>query len=174
MAPFKAYFGFKFKSASEVTNLNGWITSAPLPGSCAGALFCALVADKLGRKWSLLIFSLVFCLSAVLMSASPRGGSGIDLFLTGRVISGLGSGAASVIGTGYIAEIAPKSIRGGLAAMYNANTMLGVALGYWINFGCVEHIMNSRNAQWQVPMGVQALPGLALIAGLLVIPESPR
>ncbi|KAF2014992.1 general substrate transporter [Aaosphaeria arxii CBS 175.79] len=174
MVPFKTYFGFNTKSKAEVTNLNGWITSSLLLGSCVGALMCAPVTDRLGRKMSLAIFSLIFSLSAILMSANPRGSSGVAIFIAGRVISGLGSGAASVIGTGYIAEIAPKSIRGGLAAMYNANTMLGVALGYWINFGSIEHIPRTKNAQWQVPMGVQALPGILLVAGLLLIPESPR
>lgn len=174
MAPFKEYFGFGSLPKSEVTNLTGWITSSLLLGSCGGALICASITDKIGRKWSLLIFSLIFSLSAVLMSANPHGKAGIDMFIAGRVVSGLGSGAASVIGTGYIAEIAPKSIRGGLAAMYNANTMLGVALGYWINFGSIEHISNTENAQWQVPMSVQALPGVILILGLLIIPESPR
>ncbi|KAH6663703.1 putative hexose transport-related protein [Halenospora varia] len=159
---------------SAVTNLNGWITSSLLLGSCVGALMCAPVTDRLGRKVSLSIFAFIFSLAAILMSANPRGTHGVNMLIAGRVVSGLGSGAASVIGTGYIAEIAPKSIRGGLAAMYNANTMLGVALGYWINFGSIEHISSKKNAQWQVPMGVQALPGLILIAGLLLIPESPR
>lgn len=161
-------------STTGVSNITGWITSSLLLGSCVGALMCAPFNDRLGRKYSLALFSLVYCLAAILMSANPGGNGGIDEFLAGRVLSGLGSGAASVIGTSYIAEIAPKPIRGGLAAMYNANTMLGVAMGYWINYGSIENISKTKNAQWQVPMAMMILPGVILIVGLFFMPESPR
>lgn len=35
----------------------------------------------------------------------------------------------------YIAEIAPKAVRGLLGALFSTNIMLGVALGYWGNYG---------------------------------------
>ncbi|OAA66560.1 General substrate transporter [Niveomyces insectorum RCEF 264] len=174
MASFKSHFELKGLSTQAAANWTGWITSVLLLGSCCGSLICSPVTDRLGRRWSLALFTAIFVVSAILMSANPGGSGGRAEFLVGRILSGVGSGAASVIGTGYMAEISPKAIRGGLTALYNANTMLSVGLGYWINYGSLQHIKTGTNEQWQVPMGVQALPGVVLLVGLLFIPESPR
>ncbi|OAL51430.1 general substrate transporter [Pyrenochaeta sp. DS3sAY3a] len=174
MSSFKKHYGLSTMSKSALADWQGWITSILILGSFGGALISAPFTDRLGRKISLGIWTAIFALSAILMAVNPGGSSGRVQFLVGRFLSGFGSGAASVVGTGYIAEIAPKAIRGGLTATYNANTMLSVGLAYWINFGSLEHIEASRNAQWQMPMGVQALPGVILLVGLFFIPESPR
>ncbi|TEA16070.1 putative quinate permease [Colletotrichum sidae] len=174
MKSFKSHYGFQGMGTAELADWNGWITSVLILGSCLGSLTCAPFIERLGRKVSLFIFTILFVASAVLMAVNPGGSGGRIEFLVGRALSGYGSGAASVVGPGYIAEIAPQSIRGGLTALYNANTMLSVGLAYWINFGSLQNISDSRNAQWQVPMGVQALPGVILLVGLLFMPESPR
>ncbi|KAH8879049.1 putative transporter [Thozetella sp. PMI_491] len=172
MPTFAKKFGLDQMDSSAVADWSGWITSMLILGSCAGALVTAIVGDWLGRRYGLAASSAIFCVSAVLMTANPGGEAGRVEFLVGRFLSGFGSGAASVIGTGYIAEIAPKAIRGGLSALYNANTMLCVGLAYWINYGALSNI--AGDAEWQVPMAVQALPGVILLAGLFFIPNSPR
>ncbi|KAF0318848.1 solute carrier family 2 [Colletotrichum asianum] len=174
MKPFKSHFNLQDMNTADLANWNGWITSVLILGSCLGSLTCAPFIGRLGRRFSLVIFTILFVASAVLMTANPGGSGGRIEFIVGRALSGYGSGAASVVGPGYIAEIAPQSIRGGLTALYNANTMLSVGLAYWINFGSLQHISNTDNAQWQMPMAVQALPGVILLIGLLFMPESPR
>ncbi|CAG9984908.1 unnamed protein product [Clonostachys byssicola] len=174
MKPFKSYFQLNKMDESDLANWTGWITSILILGSGLGSITSAPVTDRLGRRVSLAFFSALFIASAVLMTANPGGSNGRIEFLVGRALSGYGSGAASVIGPGYIAEIAPQSIRGGLTALYNANTMLSVGLAYWINYGSLQNISDGTNTQWQVPMGVQALPGVILILGVFLIPESPR
>lgn len=174
MKTFKSHYDLDDMSMETLASWRGWITSILILGSCLGAFVCAPLNDRFGRKISLGFFTAIFSASAVLMAANPGGSGGRVEFLVGRTLSGLGSGAASVVGTGYIAEISPKAIRGGLSALYDANTMLSVGLAYWINFGSLQHISSDLNKQWQVPMGVQALPGVILIIGLAFIPESPR
>ncbi|KAH6951260.1 putative hexose transport-related protein [Ilyonectria sp. MPI-CAGE-AT-0026] len=174
MKTFKHHYELDTLSENALADWTGWITSILILGSCVGAFACAPITDRFGRKISLGIFTALFSISAVLMSANPGGSGGRAEFMVGRALSGFGSGAASVIGTGYIAEIAPKAIRGGLSALYNANTMLSVGLAYWINYGSLRHISSESNTQWQVPMAVQALPGVILLLGLALIPESPR
>ncbi|KAJ4245994.1 hypothetical protein NW762_013738 [Fusarium torreyae] len=174
MKPFKSQFGLDDMSDGQLADWKGWITSVLILGSGLGSLTCAPVTDRFGRRISLAFFSMLFVASAVLMTANPGHSNGRIEFLVGRVLSGYGSGAASVIGPGYIAEIAPQSIRGGLTALYNANTMLCVGLAYWINYGSLENISSHTNTQWQVPMAVQTLPGVILILGIFFLPESPR
>ncbi|KAI8245749.1 putative quinate permease [Colletotrichum sp. SAR 10_99] len=172
-SPFKKHFELSGMSEESLADWKAWITSMLILGSCVGSLVIAPINDKLGRKWSLGLSAFVYSVSAILMSANPGGAGGRAELLVGRFLSGAGSGAASVVGTNYMAEIAPSAIRGGLTASYNANTMLSVGLAYWINYGALLNLGGS-NAQWQVPMGVQALPGIILIVGLFFVPESPR
>ncbi|KAI8316746.1 putative quinate permease [Colletotrichum sp. SAR11_59] len=172
-SPFKKHFELSGMSEESLADWKAWITSMLILGSCVGSLIIAPVNNKLGRKWSLGLSAFVYSLSAILMSANPGGAGGRAELLVGRFLSGAGSGAASVVGMNYMAEIAPSAIRGGLTASYNANTMLSIGLAYWINYGALLNLGGS-NAQWQVPMGVQALPGIILIVGLFFVPESPR
>lgn len=174
MKPFEKHFGMDTMSKTAISNLEGWITSCLLLGSCAGALVAGPLSEKFGRKVTLQISSVSYIIAAILMTVGPRGSGGIVMLIVGRVLSGASSGAASVAGTTYLAEISPKVIRGGLSALYNANTMFGVSLGYWINYGSLLHISSLSNAQWQVPMAMQTLPGLILVCGLIALPESPR
>ncbi|KAH9985274.1 putative hexose transport-related protein [Xylariaceae sp. FL0662B] len=163
MKPFQKHFGLNHLSTSAKADWTGWLTSVLILGCCGGALVCSPFTDKLGRKWSLALWTVILVLSAVLMTANPGGDGGRAEFLVGRTLSGFGAGAASIAGTGYMAEISPKAIRGGLTALYNANTMLCVGLAYWVNYGSLQHISSDRDAQWQVPMAVQALPGVILL-----------
>jgi SP family sugar:H+ symporter-like MFS transporter len=52
----------------------------------------------------------------------------------------------------FLAEIAPKAIRGLLGAFMGINIMLGVALGYWMNYVSILHIPASSNWQWRFPV----------------------
>ena len=70
----------------------------------------------------------------------------------GRAMQGFASGTGSVTGTLYLAEIAPSAIRGVLGAFFGTNIMLGVALGYWVNYICILHIKATSHWQWRVPV----------------------
>ncbi|KAF4909073.1 putative quinate permease [Colletotrichum viniferum] len=172
-SPFKKHFELSGMSEESLADWKAWITSMLILGSGVGSLIIAPINDKLGRKWSLGLSAFVYSVSAMLMSANPGGAGGRAELLVGWFLSGAESGAASVVGTNYMAEIAPSAIRGGLTASYNANTMLSVGLAYWINYGALLNLGGS-NAQWQVSMGVQALPDIILIVGLFFVPESTR
>ncbi|CAG8214508.1 unnamed protein product [Penicillium olsonii] len=174
LTPFETAFDFDNKSKIQVSNLKGWITSCVLLGSCMGALIAAPISVRYGRKISLQVFSMLYIIAAILMAANYGGSRGLAQLFVGRVLSGIASGAASVAGTAFIAEISPKVIRGGLSALYNASTMMGISLAFWINYGSLLNISSSSNAQWQVPAGIQAFPGVILFLGLFTLPESPR
>lgn len=50
---------------------------------------------------------------------------------------------------------------------------LGVMTSYWIDYAVEKH-MGETTAQWQVPVGLQLVPGAILGLGMLVTKESPR
>ncbi len=47
-------------------------------------------------------------------------------------------------------------------------------LGFWINYAINRTVSSARMAQWQIPLGIQLLPGGLLLAGVFFCPESPR
>lgn len=46
--------------------------------------------------------------------------------------------------------------------------------GFWVNYICDRTIPKALAAQWQVPLGLQLLPGVLLLLGILWCPETPR
>lgn len=84
-----------------------------------------------------------------------------------------GIGACSMLVPMYIAEIAPRKLRGRLGTLWQFLIVLGIMVSYWIDFGCLRHIPVS-NTQWRVPLAIQLAPGAILCVGMVFLPESLR
>jgi len=76
-----------------------------------GSLFAYGSAFYLGRKFSLILWSLVFITGAAIMLGA-NGERGLGLIYGGRVLCGLGVGGTSNVVPIYISELAPPAIRG--------------------------------------------------------------
>jgi sugar porter (SP) family MFS transporter len=129
------------------------------------------IAEKFGRKKTIMLAALVFLLGGTLMTAS-RGS--LNLIYAGRAIAGLGIGASSLTVPVYIAETSPPSIRGRLVGIFEIASQGGGMLGFWINYGTDQTISDGNQAQWIIPLAIQLFPGIALFCGMFWCPESPR
>lgn len=85
----------------------------------------------------------------------------------------VGVGAESALVPMYIAEIAPRKLRGRLGTLWQFLVCCGIMVSYWVDYGCLRHIPVG-NAQWRTPMGVQLIPGGILLIGMIFLPESLR
>ena len=146
---------------------HGFTIAIALIGTMIGALVSAKPADKFGRKKILLFIALLFGISALGSSLSYNWMA----FLIYRFLGGLAVGASSVIGPMYIAEIAPPSIRGRLAASFQLNIVIGQVLSYVSNFLIAQAF--EINA-WRWMLGVLLVPSVIFLFLLLLIPDSPR
>jgi MFS family permease len=81
---------------------------------------------------------------------------------------------ATVIVPMYSAEMAPKSIRGMLGSMFQFFFTLGVMTSYWIDYAVDLHVSEESSAHWQIPVGLQLVPGAILGLGMLLTKESTR
>lgn len=72
----------------------------------------------------------------------------------------------------YISENAPRAIRGGLTGLYQFFITMGIMIAFWINYGSLLH--STGTAMYIVPLTMQALPAVLLLAGMLLCNESPR
>ena len=65
--------------------------SITMVGAAIGALFSGSISDKIGRKKVILLADLLFTAGSVIMAVAPT----IPVLVTGRLVVGLGVGAAS-------------------------------------------------------------------------------
>ncbi|KAK3897597.1 hypothetical protein C8A05DRAFT_47854 [Staphylotrichum tortipilum] len=144
------------------------MTSILSCGTFFGALIAGDIADFIGRRPSIIIGCLIFGVGCVLEIASTNQ---VALFVMGRLVAGLGVGFISATILLYMAEVAPKKIRGALVSGYQFCITLGILLA-----NCVVYATSNRNdsGSYRIPVGIQFLWALILGVGLFILPESPR
>lgn len=161
---------FRYTKA-EKTQVNSNCVSILQGGAFFGCFFIWPLTSWLGRKWGIVISSVVFCIGAILQVINVHS---IGLFYAGRVISGLGTGGATVMVPMMAAEFAPRNLRGRLGACFQLFFATGVCISYWVTYAASAGLSNSSARQWQVPVGLQLVPGGLLGLGMVLIKESPR
>lgn len=158
------------------TALTGFNVASMLLGCAVGAFGAGYMADRFGRRSTLIITAVVFAVSSY--------GSGIAddslEFIIYRVLGGLAVGAASIICPAYIAEIAPPAYRGRLATLQQMAIVLGLFFAFLSNFilakisGGASEVWLWGYQTWQWMFWVEIIPSIVFFVGLLRIPESPR
>ncbi|GAA5881088.1 hypothetical protein JCM8547_007993 [Rhodosporidiobolus lusitaniae] len=170
---FKKEFGLATKTSVQFAAISSNIVSTYQGGCFFGSLLGYPAGQLLGRRNGLLLSALVFCLGAGVMLAAD-GARGLGPIYGGRIVAGLGIGAASNLTPLYISEIAPPAIRGQLVGMYEIGWQIGGLVGFWINYGVTQNITPGRT-QWLIPFAVQLIPGGLFALGIpFFVRESPR
>ncbi|KAL4958432.1 general substrate transporter [Aspergillus filifer] len=168
---FRRHFGLINASDTETDTLEGNIVSTFQAGCFFGSLLTFPLGERFGRRNAIVMAICVFCVGGSLMT----GASGhLGLIYAGRAIAGFGIGAVSLQVPVYIAEMSPASIRGRLVGIFEICSQGGGMLGFWINYAINRTVSSTRMAQWQIPLGIQLLPGGLLLAGIFFCPETPR
>lgn len=105
------------------------LTKSHLQAGCFfGALFSFPIAEKFGRKKTIMMAALVFLVGGTLMTAAQ---GSLNMIYAGRAIAGLGIGSSSLVVPVYISETAPPSIRGRLIGIFEIASQGGGMLGFW-------------------------------------------
>lgn len=130
-------------------------------------MFAGPTGDWFGRRWTIIIGSVIFILGGSLQT----GAQSIKYLWAGRCIAGLGVGFLVMIIPVYQGEIAHPSIRGRVTALQQFMLGIGAFIAGWISYGTF-HLNGS--AQWRIPLGIQVVPAVILALLILLFPESPR
>ncbi|MBB5724558.1 sugar porter (SP) family MFS transporter [Sphingomonas endophytica] len=146
----------------------GITVSAALWGTLAGALLAGLPGDRYGARNALKGIALLYCLSGLgcLIAWSW------PALIVFRVMAGLAVGASSVLAPVYLAEIAPAERRGLMVGTFQLNIVLGILAAYLSN--AVVGSFDLGAGDWQVKLGISAVPALLLLSLMFTIPDSPR
>lgn len=154
----------------------GFNIASMLLGCAAGAFLAGNLADKLGRKYTLLIAAVAFVISAWGSGASE----GSVEFVAYRILGGLAVGAASIIAPAYIGEIAPPHIRGRLISLQQLAIVLGLFVAFFSNYNIAKAAGGSSEllwlglGAWRWMFWMEIIPAMIFLFALLFIPESPR
>lgn len=132
-----------------------------------GSLSAGRISDYIGRRYTIVIASLIFLLGSVVMGYGPS----YAILLAGRCIAGVGVGFALMIAPVYSAEVSSPSTRGFLTSLPEIGISTGILLGYLSNY--VFSGLPLRLG-WRIMLGIAAIPSLFLAIGILKMPESPR
>ncbi|KAH8109651.1 general substrate transporter [Phellopilus nigrolimitatus] len=160
-------------AASTVTNVSSNVVSVLQAGAFFGALGSAPISARFGRKYTLIGFSFIFVIGAILQTIAGVNGRGLDYIYGGRVVAGVGIGGISAVAPAYVSECSPKEVRGRITGLFQIMVAIGVMLSYFINFGISEHNPTGPRV-WQIPFGFQLVPAGVMCLGLFFVKESPR
>ncbi|KAI6011833.1 general substrate transporter [Pisolithus marmoratus] len=154
------------------TQVSSNVVSVLQAGAFFGALGSAPVSAWLGRRWTLVAFTAVFSIGAVLTTVAG-GSRGIGYIYGGRVVSGIGIGGISAVAPAYVSECSPKDVRGRITGIAQVMVAMGGMVSYFVNLGVGLHLANS-DMVWRIPFGLQLIPAGLMCLGLVTVKESPR
>jgi sugar porter (SP) family MFS transporter len=129
-----------------------------------GALVAGGLADRRGRRWTIVFAAVLFVAGALTEALAP--GSGI--LVIGRLLVGFGVGVASVAAPLYAAELAPSRVRGRMVSLYQLAITIGIFVAYF-----ADYLLINGN-RWRAMLGISAIPAVLLVLAILPLPDSPR
>ena len=150
----------------------GWVVSSIFVGCILGSLAAGKLAEKWGRKPILLLATLAFVVSVIGSTFADS----FALFSLARIVAGLGIGLTATVAPMYMGEIAPASIRGKAAGIFNLSLVGSQTLVFLVNFligrGMSEAWLIDEGWRWM--MGAQFVPVTMMLVCTLILPESPQ
>ncbi len=163
----------------------GFLVASALIGCIIGGFFGGIVSKKLGRKKGLILSAILFLISA-LGSAMPEmlikpigelDHTFSTIFITYRIVGGIGVGLASMLSPLYIAEIAPAKIRGRLVSYNQLAIVGGFMVVYFVNYfisrsGGSDQWLNEVGWRWM--FASEVVPAGLFLGLLFFVPDTPR
>ncbi|KAJ5273301.1 hypothetical protein N7478_008426 [Penicillium angulare] len=159
---------FHVSSGSDAEAISTYVSIIYI-GYAVGAALSFFVNDRIGRRWSYRLYSLVFIIGQMITVGAPNMGA----LYASRIITGMGIGSLSVSGPMSIVEISPKEIRGLLTAMYTVSMGLALTVANFCVLG-IHRNVPSTNLQYQIPAFSVAIFMALCISASFLISESPR
>jgi sugar porter (SP) family MFS transporter len=140
------------------------VVSIVLIGAMIGAIVGGAIADRIGRRATLVWAGGIFIAGSLLAPLSAN----VFVLIVARAIIGIGIGFTSVTAPVYVSELAPPQSRGMLIGLYQFALTVGIALanlvGYWL----------AAQQAWRLMFGVAVVPTVFFLGVILTVPESPR
>lgn len=148
-------------------NLVGTITSLYDVGCFFGAVSGSWLGSALGRKKCVLLGTVVMMIGAILQITAY----GVPQMIVGRLVAGLGNGLNTAIAPVWQSETTKPSWRGKLVVLGLVLNVAGFCVSNWVTYA-FSYLDGSIS--WRLPLALQLLFGIIIVATTPWLPESPR
>ncbi|KAI8957351.1 sugar transporter [Daldinia sp. FL1419] len=135
-------------------------------GEILGLIFAGWVSDRHGYKKTTIGFLILMIMFVFVLFFAPN----VQVLVVGEVLCGVPWGAFQSVAPAYASEVTPVVLRPYLTTFINMCWVIGQFFAAAVNKGSV-----GRFDEWayRIPLGVQWVWPVPILAGLVFAPESP-
>ncbi|KAG0582204.1 hypothetical protein KC19_3G042200 [Ceratodon purpureus] len=141
-------------------------TSSLYIAALVSTFFSSYTTRHWGRKATMLIAGIAFCLGVVLTAGAQE----IIMLIIGRVCLGWGVGFANQAVPLYLSEMAPSKWRGALNILFQLAVTIGILWANLVNYGTEKMAHNG----WRVSLGIAGIPAAFITLGGILLPDTPN
>ncbi|CAG7563838.1 unnamed protein product [Fusarium equiseti] len=148
--------------------LLGFVNSCYQLGSIFAVPVAPWFAQKYGRRWSIMLGSLIMVVGALIQGFAQH----VGMYIVARMILGAGILFCIISGAALIGELGYPKERATLTSLFNSSYFIGQITASAIAMGTTSI---KTNWAWRIPSLLQICPSLIQIATVFsLLPESPR
>ncbi|KZM73504.1 sugar porter family MFS transporter [Nocardia terpenica] len=140
------------------------LTTVVVIGEILGAIGGGWLANRIGRKKSMVLVASTYAVFAVLGALSVS----LPMLVVARLALGLTIGISVVVVPVFVAESAPVRVRGALLVAYQVATVIGIIIGYLAAY------LLAGSHSWRWMLGLAAIPAVFTTVLLLRLPDTAR
>ncbi|OCK75229.1 MFS transporter [Lepidopterella palustris CBS 459.81] len=153
----------------HATGLIGTMTGLFYAGGVFGCILNAWMADKFGRKMTVI----TACVILIISTACLAGSVNIGMFITFRFFVGLGAYMNYLSVPLWVTELVPPKGRSILAGIVGLFGVVGYIVAAYVGVGFF-YFKTTTSSQWRAPLAIGCFPPLVLLCMMPWLPESPR
>ncbi|KFY22206.1 hypothetical protein V493_06775 [Pseudogymnoascus sp. VKM F-4281 (FW-2241)] len=169
--PFREYFGRGYKDSDGdfaiQPNILGIMSACYQLGSIFGVPVAPYLNQRYGRRWSIMLGSIIMCCGAILQCFSQH----IGMYIIARMILGFGIVFCIIAASAMIGELSYPKERAIMTSLFNASYFIGAITAAAIALRTAEM---AGDWSWRLPSILQICPSLMQMATVFFLPESPR
>ncbi|KAI9743673.1 MAG: hypothetical protein M1818_002989 [Claussenomyces sp. TS43310] len=149
--------------------LIGTVTGLFYAGGVFGCILNAWMADRFGRKWTVITASIILIIATACLAGSVN----IAMFIVFRFFVGLGAYMLYLSVPLWITELVPPKGRSILAGISGLFGVVGYITAAYVGVG-FYYYKSTGSSQWRAPLALGCFPPLVLLLLMPWLPESPR
>ncbi|KAG7960184.1 hypothetical protein I3843_10G110600 [Carya illinoinensis] len=178
MDPFlKKFFPSVYRKKHEESSTNQYcqydsetltmFTSSLYLAALLSSIVASTVTRKFGRRLSMLLGGLLFCVGAILNGFAQA----VWMLIVGRMLLGFGIGFAGQSIPLYISEMAPHKYRGALNIGLQLSITIGILIANVLNYFFAKI---KGGWGWRLSLGGAMVPALIVTVGSVVLHDTPN
>jgi len=169
--PFNKYFGNGYVDSNRdpaiKADMLGFISSCYQLGSILAVPVAPWFNQRYGRRWAIMVGSLIMVVGAILQGFSQH----IGMYIIARMLLGVGIVFAIISGSALIGELSHPKERSTMTSLFNSSYFIGSIIAAAIAIRTVDI---PGDWSWRIPSILQLVPSLLQISTVFMLPESPR